>query len=754
MAVALGAGGGALGAAAPARIARTLAALDELERACLEAEKAGTQALYSRIPLVVERQVLAGLDEAQRDRGPILDHIYESCQRALAALRDGSEARRPPVPPPPDLARVGFRDGACWEGDRHVFPVAVERCPAALRPFFARGELRASVPALAGVTPETFEGSELARLFEADPTARRSGWDRPAGGLVADGALVCLDHPGVRKAIAEETAKAIAALPKEGKPLYVSLGSEPFYTDYSELSRARFLAWLGQHYRSPRTLSIAWGMEVGEFGPGLLPAPDQAGASASRWRDFAAFNHARLTEHVRWAAGNARSALPGVPLGIAPFRYAFAGSFALSGADPLALAESVEVLELSGGGAMEADLAFALAAGKRAVANPSFVPGSFGLIPHQLHGCAAVGLAAWPPRALTSIEAVREAEALMRESLNARRLAPQCARLARAPRPIGLLYSEASLRLAPQWALRCAESPYTRELAAAYQAARFLDLGVTFVPGRAFAQARWEGIRLLIVPGAHAEEEQVVKGILEFVELGGHAIIASESFVSDERGREADHLARMGIEVIHTSRPAYSARARPELGGALDDLVVADAPAAELKPSPDGPLARLGRPLRASGVQQRIKVNVIHAPLAAFPDGSPAVVTFGRGKGTLTYLAMPLAPGDLAAVLRVVLAKAGIEPLVRLVALDGGATGVECRAVRDGPAILAYAWNTVDGPRRLALETVPLAAALDLVTGRPVALRADGTGSLLGPVSLGAGEVALLQLTPARAGQP
>ncbi len=740
-------------AAAPARIARTLAALDELERVCQEAEKGGGQALYPRIPLVVERQVLVELDAANKDRDLILDHIFESCTRARAAVLDGSEARRPRVPAPPELERVSLKDGSLWEGDSLVFPVVADQCPAAIKPFFAKGELRRCIPALAGTTAEALEQSELARLYNDDQTARRGGWDRPAGGFVRDGALICLDHPGIRQAIANETAKAVAALPKEGKPLYISLGAEPFYTDYSALSRARFLAWVKEHYKSVRTLNLAWGTEVGDFGPDLLPTPDQAAASPSRWCDFADFTHSRLTEHIRWAAGNVRAATPGLPLGLAPFRYAFAGSFSLSGADPLALAENLDVLELCGTGAMEADLAFALAAGRKPVVNPAFFHGPFGLIPHQLHGVAAVRLPAWPREALTSIEAIREAEALMRAALDARRLAPECARLARAPKPIALLYSQASLRLAPQWALRCSESPYTHELATAYQAARFLDLGVAFVPGRELARARWEGIRLLIVPAAQAEEESIVKAIIEFVELGGHVALIAESFTTDERGREADSLERLGLEVVETRRPSCAPKPRPDLGGALDDLVATDAPAGELRPTPDGPLARLKRPIRAVGVTQKIKVNVVHKVLATFPDGSPAVATYSRGKGTLTYLAAPLGADDLAMVLRLVLAQAGVEPLVRLVVLEGEASGIECRSVpirENGPAVLAYAWNTTGRPCRVAFEAGPVASALDLATGRPLPSQTDKAGSLLGPLRLGPGEVALLQLTPPR----
>mgnify|MGYP003870557005 CR=1 FL=1 len=774
----------------PARLARTLAALDELERACQEAERRGEDVLYHRIPLVVERQALLELEAVGKERERVLDYIYESCLRARLAMRRGGEPRRAEVPPAPELARVRLQGGLCREGDRVVFPVAVGRCPAAVRPFFAVGELARCVPALAGATAQSLEGSELWRIYTGDPGARRVGWDRPAGGFVREGALICLDHPGVRDAIARETARAIEGLRnagwglrgerQEGKglpsgqaasrsplcPLYLSVGSELFYTDYSEMARARFVGWLRERYKSVQALNTVWGTAYEEFAPGLMPSPDQAAASPSRWSDFVEFNQQRLTEHIRWAVGNVRGALPSAAIGLAPLRYAFAGSFGLSGMDPLAVTELVDVVELTGGSVMEADLAFALARGRRAVVDVSLGRSgagtgegegvmTAGILWRQLHGCAAVGLGAWPPAPLRSAEAVRAAEGLLREALEARRLAPACAALAAGPRPVALLYSQASLRLTPQWALRCGEGPYSRELAVAYEAARYLDVGCTFLPSREVGAARWGGVRVLVVPGVHAEEDAVVRALVDFIDGGGHVVVIAEAFATDERGRESDSLLRLGVEAMQTRRPAYAARPRPELGGALDELVATDAAAEELRPSPDGPLARLKRPLRGSGLSQRVKVNVLHKVLATFGDGSPAIVAFERGKGSMTYIAAPLVAEDLAAVLRIVVARAGVQAAARLVHLEGAPWGVECRsAPGEGSAVLAYIWNTGGEPRGVALETAPIASALDLISGRPVAVRGDGAGAVVGPLRLAAGEVVILQLNATRTGGP
>jgi len=743
--------------AEPNRLQRTRAAMADLEQRCAAADAKGKVALTHRIPLVVGRLTLSQLDQAPAaERPAILDYVFEQCLRAKIALLEVLDGQRRAiaVPPAPSLPTARLTATRWTQGKRVVLPIAVRgSLPDAVRPFFAAGDLAPEVPALAGARPGTVETTEVFRIHQHEPAARRVGWDRPAGGFVRDATagkppvLICIDHPTVRQAIERATAKAMAPRTTAPRPLALSLGAGHFYADYSPLSAKRFVAWLKARYKSARIVNAVWDTQYTRFGPDMMPTPEQAAASPARWRDWVAFGQSRLTDHVRWARANVRRHAPNLPVGLSFVRYLLAGAAGLGGIDPTALANAVDVVEATGADALHADLAVALASGSRPVLDTSLSPGAFGVLPHLLHGAAAVGLPAWPPMPLTSLAAVRDVERALRESLDARRLAAPIAALAAAPKPIALLYSEASLRLAPAWALRSARTPHTHQLVTAYKAARFLDLGCRFVTSTDVAKHRLQHARIVVVPAVPSETEAVARALIDHVETGGHLVVLPESLTADEYGREADYLMRLGIEVLETKRPTCTTRPRPERGGALNDMVMVNAPLADIAPTPTGILARLPAPLKGRGARQKIRVNVRHEVLATFPDGAPAIVTFARGKGRVTYLAMPLERQPLAAVLRSLLAQAAVRPTVTLIA-TGDAThhAVECRSVRRGNRVLAYAWNTGPEAVWVGFGTPTATTATNLSTGEPLTVRGQGDRALVGLVRLAPSETVLVEI--------
>jgi len=743
--------------AATDRLDRTRAAMAELEMLCDRADARGEPSLHHRVPLVVGRRALAaaaGLDAVRRAR--VLDHVYERCLRTKLALLETADGRRRKlfVPPAPPLAHVAIEGARCRARGHVVFPVALAQPPPDdVAAFFAPGTLARPLPALAGATPDTLEASEVLRVHQREPLSHRVGWDRPAGGFVRDGGpgrpavVICIDHPAIREAIARETDKALDALPAEGRPLYASLGDGWFYADYSERSARRFVAWLQEHHKTARVVNAVWDADYAAFGPTMMPTPEQAGASLARWRDWVAFGQWRFADHVAWAIANVRRRAPRLRLGLSALRYGFAGSYGLSGVDPAAVARMVDVVEVAGGSAMQADLAAALAGGKRPVVDAAVSPGPFGILPHLLHGAAAVGLAAWPRQPLTSPPAVREAERALREALAARRLAPVVEALAEAPRPVVLLYSQSSLRLAPTWALRAARTPYTTTVAQACDAARGLHVGCRFATSDDVAAGALSGARMVVVPGARFERDDVARKLIDYVETGGLLVVLPESLLADDYGREADYLLRLGIQPLRTGRPTYTTRPRPDRGGALDEVVPTKVAAADIVPRADGPLAALRRRLRGVGLWQKIKVNVVHDVLATYGDGDPAIVAFRRGKGRVAYIAMTMDPADLAAVLDTLLAQAGVRPLVRPVgAGDAPARGLECRSVRRGDRLWAYAWNTTAESRWVAFRTPAAQAAWNLSTGEPLTVRHTAEAALVGKLELEPFATALVEI--------
>lgn len=751
---------GSVSAGAVPRLGRTRAALAELEQVCARARQHGVGTLYDQVPLLVGTRVFAGLERIDvRELDAVLDHVYESCLHAKVAVLEAAGRRRVrlAVPPAVSLADVRLDGGACRKGDARVLPVAVLGAPpASVSPFFARGELVRRVPALAGTTPEMAEAGEVFKVFQSTPSARRVGWDRPAGGLVREGSadkppiLVAIDHPAVREAIARDTAKLLADPARAGRPLYWSMGHDAFYTDCSAESAKRFVAWLGALHGRPRVVNAVWETDYQAFGPEMMPTPAQAGASRARWRDWIAFNQQRLTGHVRWARANVRAARPEAPIGLTSTRYLFAGSLGLSGVDPVSLSRTLDVVEIAGADPMTADLAAALAEGRRPVIDPAANAAAFGVLPHLLRGSAAVGLPSWPREPLASLRAIRSAERVLREALDARRLSAEIAALAGAPRPVALLYSEASMRLAPPWAQRCADTPYTRCLRAAYGGARFLDLGCGFVTSDGVRAGRLRGARLVIVAGAPWEHDDVVRRLVDHVETGGHLVVIGEALVGDEYGREADYLLRLGVEVRATARPKYSTKPRPDRGGALDEIVVAGEPRTEVKPS-SAETPVLPGLVRSLGPRQAIQVNVHHEVLATFADGAPAIVTYPRGKGRVTYLAASLPPQALAAVFGRAASDAGLRPEVRLARGTGvDVWGVECRSVRLDGRLVAYGWNTAASAKWLGFRAAAVASAVSLSTGEPLTVRKDGDEFLVGLVRVEPQETVLVELRPGR----
>jgi len=741
-------------AAEPDRPGRARRAVDDLERVLERAEAKGALSPHDRIPLLVGREALAQIDRATPDEQPrIADLVYERCLQAKISLLEGK--RRPPeIPPAPNLADLKLQGPNCRQGDRVVFPVACRTTPSeTIQAFFSRGDLVLSTPALAGATPENVEETEVFKVYTEVPGARRVGWERPAGGFVRDAAgdkpaiLTCIDHPAMRTAILAETAQAINTWVKAAQPLYHSFGGNPFYVDFSELSGTRFAAWLKERHKTIREVNTLWDTKFRAFKPDLMPTPDQPEANPSRWYDWVVFNQGRFTDHVKWAMENARSLAPGLPIGLAPLRYALAGSYGLSGVDPVALGELVDVIEIDGADALQADLAATFAGGKRAVVDPGMAPGPFGILPHMLHGVAAVRLTAWPPAPLDSVEAVLHAERALHEALDVRQLGPAIEALARVPKPVALLYSAISMIQVPDWAIRCAETPDTAELAAAYAALQPLDVGCGFVTSRDVANRGLRGASVLVVAGVSYETEQAVSSIIDYVEEGGHLVIVGEALLDDERLREAEHLLRLGIEVKDTQRPKYAAKPRPERGGALDDVVATEVPEALITPSTRGPLAHLKGPFRARGVRQTPQINVIHDVLATFPDGVPAIVTYTRGRGRITYFAMPLAPADLAACFQAVLQLARVQPVLRLIPVDGGRTlGLECRSVRREGRILAYVWNKTAQTRRVTFHAAAGQAARSLPTDERLSLQPAPDGIVVGPLTLAPFETLVLDI--------
>jgi len=146
-------------------------------------------------------------------------------------------------------------------------------------------------------------------------------------------------------------------------------------------------------------------------------------------------------------------------------------------------------------------------------------------------------------------------------------------------------------------------------------------------------------------------------------------------------------------------------------------------------------------------VRQKIRVNVRHDTLATFANGDEAIVSFARGKGRITYLAMPIEPRHFREILLGVLRLAGVRPAVTLLGRDPGEEwGVECRSVRKGKTVWVSLWNTTADLRRVVLVSPLVAKARILTSGAAVSASSTGRTCTLGPIPVPPFETLLLRL--------
>jgi hypothetical protein len=144
--------------------------------------------------------------------------------------------------------------------------------------------------------------------------------------------------------------------------------------------------------------------------------------------------------------------------------------------------------------------------------------------------------------------------------------------------------------------------------------------------------------------------------------------------------------------------------------------------------------------LEGAGVLQELVLASPARTVATFADGRPAMAVVERGKGRLHYLATPLAPASMTALLDPMVAAVGVTRPVTARLTDGSLpSDFECRSVSDGGSWLVYVMNLGDQPR-----TVTLSAEFEIASVRNLTF-----GTVASPVlEVPAKDVWLLELKP------
>jgi len=592
--------------------------------------------------------------------------------------------------------------------------------------YAGRGELWGFVSSV-GAHRYDFQTTPIWELYQKDPKSHRvfdGGWcghiikDRWSiggyGGTETE-CIISLDYPpmleAVRKSIlmkAEEFRKG----PHYNRYKMLALQWELTYQNYDEPSKVKWQNWLRRRYGTVEELNSIWKTDLTDFDAVTLPPVDwNAEENPAKFYDFGEFNLWRFTDYLLWARNVIEEQLPGWPTttgGGQPFGSGFAHDavdeeyLRVNGVVDIFLSETGS---RSWGTAVSMDLQHSMDP-SAAIQDPEYHAAG-GLMPLMFfHGAAVIDFYDWVGAGANA--ALPHAYATLRGTLDVRRLAEYVVQFPKASPQAAILYSRASLiqRFPGTTGQRGVDTPYTLELQKCYRAGTLLDTPMGFITTRQVKAGIRDDLKVIIVPGVYFANADEVAKVLSFAEAGGTVLMMPTSFVADEYNRRRDYLKGLGVTILKEEVPNYlAAKARPGVSvpgseydfiqGPIAETIVTEEPTAALTWKAEGP--KPADTLAGRGIRQTIAVAGAHQVLAAYEDGSPAVVAKPHGRGEVIYVAMQLEQGSVADLLDWVYDRASVERLLRAKSPTGERIpGLESRTVRYGDGFLTYLYNMTE----------------------------------------------------------
>jgi hypothetical protein len=705
--------------------------------------------------------------------------VAERCRRAARELEEALAGSRQTlsVPPPPEVARLKAVGRYFQDGDRPRLIVSAQDGVPGGNALFTGPKFFVGSAAGSGGSRWDVRSAPIWQLYQRFPETHRVGWtgwcghyisDASSGGGQGETVVICIESPLTRQAISAYIREKVAPVLEARKDVPIhAINWEAAYICYCERTRDMFRQFLSERYSNVGALNRVWGTNYGSFQEVELPRHDKMADTRAAWFDFADFNCQRFADHYAWVRAELEAADPRTDrllIGGGP-GYAFYGSIGLCGVDLEMMHEKLDtgaILNESGGRFYVTDLLRSIAGPEEMVADVEFHGSRPPLVlGHLLHGDAAIdwcewlttsggyaGLRAIPFNPKYSLE---EVELFLRQILDARRLEREIIAFGGAPREVALLYSRTSLLEVPPEFLQADRNPYTAEAVNAYAGAQAVGVPLRFVTEKQLVSGQLGETRMLLVPGACYLPPEVYHALLKFVEGGGWAVVTPNSLFFDQYNRPADYLGKLGITVAAIEDGSRKKRVTVDLSredgfvqGEVQEVQRSEEPRAMIRVSAEGPFADSPLTLEGAGVLQELVLSGPARAVATFADGKPALAVVERGKGRLYYLATPLAPASMTALLDRMLAAAGVFRPVTARLTDGSLpTDFECRSVPDGGRWLVSLMNLGDQPR-----TVTLSAEFEIASVRNLTF-----GTVASPVlKVPAKDVWLLELKPDRSG--
>ena len=150
---------------------------------------------------------------------------------------------------------------------------------------------------------------------------------------------------------------------------------------------------------------------------------------------------------------------------------------------------------------------------------------------------------------------LHEVAEVLRLGLDIRRLSNEIAEFTRPEPELAILYSKSSIIQVPPRQIRAGRTPYLDAVFSTWEGARYLGCRLGFVSEKQILAGKLSRFKLLIVPAVKYSRDDVVDGVLEYVNNGGVAVVAPESFLFDEYARENDRVTELGLKVTDITLP-------------------------------------------------------------------------------------------------------------------------------------------------------------------------------------------------------
>jgi hypothetical protein len=667
-------------------------------------------------------------------------YVLDSCSRATADLQaimaGKKEMLKVPASPKMESLRADgrhFRDAT----GRRLVVASQDGMPGGISTFTGPRHYVSSASASGG-TRYDVRDCPIWEVYNKHPETRRVGWDHFCGHFISDAASIggqgeavsiCIESPLTQKAISDYIkVKSFPALQKNvAVPVHTYQNWESTYCCYCDRTRDMFRKFVTQRHKDIAALNKIWGTAYGSFDDVVLPHHSAVKIRAA-WYDFSDFNCNRFADHFEWVRKELEKIDPKADRlfgGIAP-AHSFYGSIGPYGHDVElmhAKADKGIMLNECGGRFYVTDLLKSIAGPNEIVADVEF----HGVRPplimgHLLHGLAAIDWCEW----LTSSSeyagfnsivynpnfAPEEMELFLRQLLDSRRLEPEVIAFDQLPKEVALLYSRTSLLQTPPEFIFAERSPYTNELINAYSGAQAAGAAVRFLTEKQLMEGRVGESKILIVPGVCYENRETFEAALKFADNGGTVLVTPNSWLRDEYDRPADYLAQLGISVTRMRLPSFNktetsdvSREGGFLQGITEEVRFSNIPRSDIQ-VPAGTIGVGALNLKAAGILQDIKLSAPARVLGTFADGNPALVQIKRGKGHIFYLASPLEPASMTALLDRLYASCGVARPVTARLSDGRLPSeFECRAVKHEGRTLVYLMNLGTEAREVKLTS-------------------------------------------------